>query len=68
MDYFTGLSLLDEDLDGIRQLLLQLFSENEKTIDSTEFAKALILQNIVGTVLKQVQVGVYVKITACSNF
>jgi len=44
-------------LDGIRQLLLQLFSENEKIIDLKEFAKDIIAQNMVGTVLKQVQVG-----------
>lgn len=52
---FEGLSLSDEDYNGIRQLLLQLFTENEKTINISEFTKALIAQNIVGTVLKQVQ-------------
>ena len=53
---FAGLALSDEDYEGIRQLLLQLFTENDKTIDVSALSKALIDQNIVGTILKQVQV------------
>lgn len=48
---FEGRNPIDSDVDGIKQLLRQLFLKAH--IDTAEFANVIISQNYVGSVIKQ---------------
>lgn len=52
---FSGFPLLDQDFDGVKQLLAQQFTESS-SIKLRSFAEALIGQNYIGTVVKQSEV------------
>lgn len=49
---FEGFSLTDDDFDGVRQLLVQLFT-NSSTVNMSALTNYLLGQNFIGTVLKQ---------------
>jgi len=49
---FEGFGLTDDDFDGVRQLMVQLFTNN-CTVNISSLTNSLLSQNFIGTVLKQ---------------